>query len=237
MKIHRLLTMLLLLESRGTIKARELAVILEVSPRTVYRDADVLAESGIPVRAATGPDGGISLMEGYTAGFGSLRGDDLVNLFLGGMGIPPGADVDTVHRLTETLEILKRSVPAGYRGDLEKAESLFHFDPEPWWHPRPVLTGFDRIRQALWNSRAIEVVYRKHDGSESRRVLHPLGLVVKQMSWYLAAWCESRGEIRVFRCERFTSVSPPGEPFERPEGFDLAGFWKRHNETFREKDN
>jgi predicted DNA-binding transcriptional regulator YafY len=232
MKIHRLMTMLLLLESRGTIKARELAKLLEVSTRTIYRDAEDLAESGIPVYAETGPDGGFSLMDGYTAGINSLGSDDIVNLFLGGMGIPSGADTDTVNRLTKTLALLHTSLAPEYQADIDKAENCFYFDPEPWWHKRPILIGFDRIRQALWNGKKLDTRYGKPNGEESRRILHPLGLVVKQTSWYLVAWCETRKEVRVFRCERFLAVTMMDETFERPADFNLRTFWQEHNERF-----
>jgi predicted DNA-binding transcriptional regulator YafY len=43
MKSSRLLEMLLLLQARGQVTAGELAERLEVSPRTVYRDAEARA--------------------------------------------------------------------------------------------------------------------------------------------------------------------------------------------------
>ncbi|MFW6287987.1 MAG: helix-turn-helix transcriptional regulator, partial [bacterium] len=49
MKIHRLMAILLILDSKGKIKAKELADSLEVSVRTIYRDIDTLAEIGIPI--------------------------------------------------------------------------------------------------------------------------------------------------------------------------------------------
>ena len=46
MKSGRLLEMLLLLQARGRVTAAELAQRLEVSPRTVYRDAEALSVGG-----------------------------------------------------------------------------------------------------------------------------------------------------------------------------------------------
>lgn len=56
----RLLSMLLLLQSRGRLSARQLAEELEVSVRTAYRDLTRLQAAGIPVYAEAGRGGGTS---------------------------------------------------------------------------------------------------------------------------------------------------------------------------------
>ena len=62
MRADRLLSLLMLLQSRGQMTASELAREMEVSERTIYRDVIALGTSGIPVRTEHGPGGGISLM-------------------------------------------------------------------------------------------------------------------------------------------------------------------------------
>ncbi len=54
MESGRLLEMLLLLQARGLLTAAELAERLEVSPRTVYRDAEALSSAGVPVYTERG---------------------------------------------------------------------------------------------------------------------------------------------------------------------------------------
>ena len=62
MKSGRLLEMLLLLQARGRVTAAELAVRLEVSPRTVYRDAEALSAAGVPLYGDAGHAGGYQLL-------------------------------------------------------------------------------------------------------------------------------------------------------------------------------
>jgi predicted DNA-binding transcriptional regulator YafY len=61
----RLLRLLLLLQNRGRVTARELAQLLEVSERTVLRDLDTLSSSGVPVFGVRGPHGGFELLDTF----------------------------------------------------------------------------------------------------------------------------------------------------------------------------
>src|SRR5258708_33838719 len=65
MRADRLLSILLLLQSRGRMTARELAEHMEVSARTIYRDIEALGMAGIPVYPERGPGGGCTLPAGY----------------------------------------------------------------------------------------------------------------------------------------------------------------------------
>lgn len=61
----RLVSLMLMLQRRGRVTARELAAELEVSERTVLRDLESLSGAGVPVVAHRGRKGGFELMDGY----------------------------------------------------------------------------------------------------------------------------------------------------------------------------
>jgi predicted DNA-binding transcriptional regulator YafY len=61
----RLVTMLMLLQSRGRMTARQLADELEVSIRTVLRDIEALSGSGVPVYSTRGAQGGFTLLDHF----------------------------------------------------------------------------------------------------------------------------------------------------------------------------
>ncbi len=74
--------MLLLLQARGQVTAAELAERLEVSPRTVYRDAEALSSAGVPVYTERGRSGGIRLLPGYRTDVTRLTQDEARTLFV-----------------------------------------------------------------------------------------------------------------------------------------------------------
>ena len=63
MRAGRLVSLMLILQRRGRVTTRDLAIELEVSERTVLRDLEELSGAGVPVYATRGPGGGFQLLE------------------------------------------------------------------------------------------------------------------------------------------------------------------------------
>jgi len=231
-RLHRLLAVLLLLESRGQLKARELAEALETSERTIHRDLATLCEAGIPIQAIAGPAGGFRLMEGYTNHLPQLHPNEAVGLFLRGIGMDPSEQREAHVDLQRALGRLESRLPERYRRDVRIAQKRFYFDPTPWWEGAPVLDHLDVLRQGVWHSRKVALEYENAAGKRSRRIVRPYGLVVKTTYWYLVAYCEVRKEIRAFSIYRIASARLLEEAFAWPEGFSLEAYWKARAREF-----
>ncbi|MGP3771759.1 helix-turn-helix transcriptional regulator [Streptomyces sp. SDT5-1] len=233
MRAARLIKMVLLLQSRPSMTAAELARELEVSERTVTRDAQALSEAGVPVYADRGRTGGYRLIGGYRTRLTGLARGEAEALFLSGV---PGAlremgledAVSAAH-----LKVSAALLPS-LRDAPRTAAQRFHLDAPGWFKEPQTPELLPAVARAVWEDRVVRVAYRRQD-TEVERELEPYGLVLKAGVWYLAAAVRGTDTFRVYRVDRFTAVTPGDERFERAEGdgaFDLPAFWEERAAQF-----
>jgi predicted DNA-binding transcriptional regulator YafY len=229
MRASRLVNLLLLLQSGGPQTSAQLAAELEVSVRTVYRDVDALAEAGVPIYAERGPAGGIRLVDGYRTRLTGLTSDEAEALFLAGLP-GPAAELGLGSVVTAARLKVLAALPSELRARATRIQARFHFDAPGWFKQSEPVPCLELLAGAVWESRAVEVTYRRDERIE-RRGLLPLGLVLKGGIWYLVAI--SKGEPRTFRVSR-VEEAVLGDPFERPADFDLPSFWAASTARFEE---
>ncbi|MFF8774232.1 helix-turn-helix transcriptional regulator [Kitasatospora sp. NPDC015120] len=227
MRADRLLALLLLLQNRGRMTAGDLAAELEVSVRTVYRDVEALAASGVPVTADRGPEGGYRLMDGYRTRLTGLTDAEADALFL--TGAPgPARDLGLGAVLTTAQLKLQAALPAELADRTRRVQDRFHLDAPAWFRDADPVAHLAPVARAVWEQRVLRVHYRRWRG-EVHRELHPLGLVLKGGIWYLVAGAAAAGApeqaVRTYRVSRLLAVEVAEETFERPAGFDLAAHW------------
>ncbi|MFD0690025.1 helix-turn-helix transcriptional regulator [Actinomadura fibrosa] len=238
MRASRLLSLLLLLQTRGGMTARELAAELEVSVRTVYRDVESLSAAGVPVYADRGPDGGYRLVEGYRTRLTGLTAGEAESLFLSGM--PGPASELGLGNVVAAAELkLMAALPPDLRSRAARIRERFHLDAPGWFREPDDVPHLHAIADAVWNQQRVEVLYRRWQRPQQvTRVLDPLGMVLKAGSWYLIARPSevseeaAGGAPRTYRVSRVLELRPRPERFERPAGFDLAAFWDDYAERF-----
>ena len=232
MRLHRLIGIIILLNSRKVVKAKDMADILEASERTIYRDVNILCESGIPIISIPGPTGGFSFMDGYKLKTDSLHQRDIVNILISGMGIKPEKNTETYKEFNNAIIKLENSVPEEYREEIAKVKKKILYDADPWIGEKAQDNNIDIIKKAVFNLKKVKVTYRKYDGELSERVVRPYGVIVKNSKLYLSAFCEERNEVRTFKCSRFEKLEILKESFSMPEEFSLEDFWKGSKNQF-----
>jgi predicted DNA-binding transcriptional regulator YafY len=224
MRASRLVSFLLVLQTRGQLTAVELAERLEVSERTVQRDAQALAAAGVPIVSVRGPAGGYRLERGYRTKLTGLDAVEAEALFVG-----PAAELGLGRELAAARLKLLASLPEELRERAGRAARLFHVDTRGWFREEDRVPHLPLIAGALWRGLRLDIRYREGATVVSRR-LDPLGLILKAGVWYLLA--QRRGEERVYRVSRIVSARERAERCTRSPDFDLAAAWVRCSNAF-----
>jgi predicted DNA-binding transcriptional regulator YafY len=224
MRADRLITLLMLLQTRGKMSAESLASELEVSVRTIYRDLAALSASGVPVYAERGPGGGCALIEEYRTNLTGLRPEEARALFM--LSIPAPLDqLGVGQELRGALLKLSAALPDSRRKEQVRSRQRIHLDASWWGQAGEPVPHLQSIQQALWNDKTLDICYLSEFGTRIEHIIAPYGLVAKANVWYLVGAKE--GHVRVFRVSRISEAGIRAESFERPENFDLQDFWQR----------
>jgi deazaflavin-dependent oxidoreductase (nitroreductase family) len=224
MRAGRLVSLLLLLQTRGRMTAQALADELEVSVRTVYRDVESLGAAGVPIYADRGPAGGYQLLDGYRTRLTGLTSDEAGTLFLA--GVPgPAAELGLGSLLAAAELKLRASLPGELADRADRVRERFHLDAPGWFRGDEPTPHLSTVADAVWSSRKLEIRYRRWKAPrEVTRRLDPLGVVLKAGRWYLVAVAATR--TTAYRVSNILEAEVLDEPATRPERFDLAAFWR-----------
>jgi len=225
MRSSRLLEILLVLQTRGTVTAAELAARLEVSPRTVYRDAEALGAAGVPIYAERGRGGGIRLLPGFRTDVTGLTEDEARALFVLTTG-GAHADLGLANPLRSAVAKVLRAVPAPFQPAAAAASERILVDPAGWLRSADSVGELGTLQSAVFADRRLRLRYRSSGQQEAtERVVDPYGLVCKSGVWYLVA--DSAGAGRLFRVSRVEAAIVCDEPVIRRDGVSLAALWEQ----------
>lgn len=204
----------------------EIARRFEVSPRTAYRDLELLERRH--GAAIVAEEGRYRLMESATLRPLNLTHEEAVLLHIalheGALAVR-GAFARRLRSIEAKLAAAMRRPSAG-----ESPLSLATVD-----RTGPAAdAALTALEPAIAERRVCEAVYESLSGGDRRaRRLHPLRLFQRADAWYLAAFTPEHDEVRVFRLDRFDQVEVLADRFAPPPGFDLETFLADAWELFR----
>src|SRR6478735_7033373 len=228
MRSIRLLTILMILQTRGRTSAESLAEELEVSVRTVYRDIDQLSAAGVPVYAETGRNGGFALLDGWKTRLNGLTAPEARALFFSGLPGPAG-ELGLGDEAAQAELKLLAALPADWQAEARRMSSRFHLDPRGWFQPGYKPEFLKLVAEAVWSETRIAIRYESWKDVKDR-VIEPLGLVLKGGVWFVVA--QREGNIRTYKLSQILALGPTGETFSRPKDFDLPSHWEQATKQF-----
>lgn len=230
MRADRLLSIILLLQTRGKMTTKRLAEELGVSRRTILRDIGVLSFSGVPVYSEGGHGGGVALIEEYRTTLTGLNTLEVQSLFVANNN-DALRDVGLGDAGERLLLKLLAALPNMHHSTADHIRQRLMIDPTWWWHDSTTITPFwEELQRAVYEDKLIQAEYESFDGTIAERTLAPYSLVCKSSVWYLLA--ERDQELRTYRVSRFHSVRLLDQSFSRRPDFDLPTYWRAQAQRF-----
>jgi predicted DNA-binding transcriptional regulator YafY len=200
------------------VTARHLADALEVSERTIYRDIQDLSLSGVPITGEAGL--GYRLMKGFHLSPLMFNEEELAALLLGARMVQTWTDKGLARAAHQAMAKIEHVIPDHLKPELERQEIMVPGFP----FNAAVSDELEVLRGAIKRQRKVCFEYRREDGEQSARTVHPLGLFYWGKVWTLVAWCELRDEFRHFRLDRMNKVASLDDRYEFVEGRTLQDF-------------
>jgi len=199
--------------------ARDIAAALEVSERTVYRDIATLIASGVPVEGERGV--GYLLREPVFLPPLALSLNELEALSLGMSLVQEIADAElregakTLHAKIVSHALNRRKMPEAWGFGLYEFKRV-----------REGLKYMPVLRRAIRERCKLRIGYRSLVGERSARTIRPLQTDYWGRVWTLSAWCERRGDFRVFRIDRIDRCDETGIHFQDEPGKTIGDYLK-----------
>jgi len=212
-RVDRLMAYLLLLQSRGLMRAQDFAERFEISERTVYRDIQALSEVGVPIMAMPGE--GYRLMEGYYLPPISFTPEEARALFLAVSMLAGFTAVGPTQTAVFTAQDKIRAVlPARTRRQAEALQAILRI----YAFPAPAINFDDptflRLQEAIHERRLVRLRYHaQRSNVVTERDVEPHEFVLLDKVWMLQAFCRLRQAPRAFRLDRIDGLIVKQETF------------------------
>jgi predicted DNA-binding transcriptional regulator YafY len=199
-RIDRLFGILLQLQHRRRVRARDLAARFEVTERTIYRDITALSELGVPIVALPGQ--GYELMEGYYLRPLVFTPAEAGALSLAAQMLISQASGRTAAAAQQALAKLTAVLPEMTRQQVELLVRMVQFVlPSTCFNLDDVRLSM--FQQAILEQRCLFLRYHSYTRDETtERVVEPMRLTFSGEAWYLSGFCQLRQAERAFRLDR-----------------------------------
>ena len=204
MKSAKLIEMVMtLLEKKEKSTAKELASILKVSQRTIYRYVKTLSLAYIPIYSEKGKDGGIYIRSDYSVENKLFTNSDLEAMI---------TSLKTLEQTTQdenymlTVQKIKKFIPNSKIDKINLKANQILIDTTTWDGIHNSASNIKDIRFALDRNLLINFGYENSTGNLSERTVEPYRLILKGTYWYLQAYCISSKGFRFFKLSRINNL-------------------------------
>lgn len=193
-KIANMLYMIDLLNTGNIYTLKELSEKIGVTERMIRYYKDEICNNGIAIESFKGPNGGYFMID-------EIKNYTSINKY----------DIQLLDNVEHFLSDNNFKYIDKYEEFLDKAKKMYSIYEEKSKYIANVdITSSEMIekiiKSAISKNEKIEIVYNDVDGSQHRRIIHPLYLFKYKENYYVTAFCELRKDIRHFEIKRIVNI-------------------------------
>lgn len=219
-RIDRLMSIMLLIQSKKHVTAEFLSEKFNLSIRTVYRDLKALGEIGVPIFHEKNK--GYMLVEGYFLPPLHFTVEEANALILLQSLANKFTDNETLKNATSALK--KIQTVLNY-SDWEKATS-FSSKIEVYSTNNNNENNLFKIQNSITNKEIIQIKYTDAKGNKTERNIEPIGIIFYTEQWHVIAWCALRKEYRDFKIAKISNLKLTQKPFEKEHIYTIQDYMK-----------
>ncbi len=225
-RLTRISSILIQLQSKRMVVAKEIANRYDISLRTVYRDIKTLQDAGIPVGSENGK--GFFLAEGYHMPPVMLTEQEVNTLVVAEKLIYNQGDHSLQNDFSSLLFKIKSLLKDFQKDNYEKLEKRI----APSYLKTPAESNsLADFKTAITKNQIVQITYHSiHKNEITTRIINPLGVYFSSSSWILIAFCNTKKEFREFRLDRITNYILTDQQFENFTDFDLTQYFIEKNQ-------
>lgn len=176
-----------------------LADRFDVTERTIRRDVDSLQQTGVPIYALPGRNGGYVVDKTHTLPPVNITAQEAVAaaVALSSLGGTPFVSAAR-SALCKLLAVMaKREVDAA-----RDLADRIHLAKDAGQSSQPKPEVLRIVEDSVIRRRVLIIDYADRNGELTTRTIEPLGLLSAGNQWYLIGWCRLRAGVRDFRLDR-----------------------------------
>ncbi|MFG5380119.1 helix-turn-helix transcriptional regulator [Yoonia sp. R2-816] len=194
-RADRLMQLVQILRDGSLHKAGDLAAATQVSLRTIYRDMETLAASGVPIEGERGI--GYRVIAAITLPPLNLTMTEVEALHLGLSAVGHSDDTE----LSAAARALSAKLDAVMPEDRSRAPASYGFAVYPFADAARGFQHLPVIRQAIRTRQKLEVVL-----NDQHLTVRPLQLDYWGRLWTCVVWCETSKEFDDIRVDQIAEM-------------------------------
>jgi predicted DNA-binding transcriptional regulator YafY len=220
-RVHRILRLINIMRSGEALGIEELTRRMRISRRTVFRDLEMLVQSGIPC-SFDPRRRGYRISEWYFLPPTSLSLSEAVGLYIAAARIVQSKAFPFAAEAVRAAEKVIQSLPSGVRTMCLRQAEVVSIRWPATVDAAPTRQVFQTLQEAAAERHKVQLTYDSEiDKRELRLTVHPYSLVLLDRVWYLIAYIEQLRHVQTLNLDRIVASGLLVSTFPEPSGFSL----------------